>query len=87
MLLRRLFYAVFWPARPGEALALATLLRIGASVVGSILYILSPLDILPEAVLGIIGLLDDLVVLLAMLVYLACLYRAGLAIAGEVHSN
>ena len=30
----------------------------------SILYIISPIDILPEAILGPIGLIDDLVVLL-----------------------
>lgn len=33
-------------------------------LVGVILYVLSPIDLLPEAILGPLGLIDDLVVIL-----------------------
>lgn len=36
-----------------------------------IVYVLSPIDLLPEAVLGPVGLVDDLIAILAVLVYLA----------------
>lgn len=39
------------------------------------LYLLSPLDIVPEAMLGVLGLLDDFVILLGVLCYVVILYR------------
>ena len=45
-------------------------------------YLLSPLDLIPEAVFGVIGLLDDLLILLGVLVYITIIYRAHLATAG-----
>lgn len=39
-------------------------------------YLLSPLDLIPEAVFGLLGLLDDLVVMLLMLLLLTIIYRA-----------
>lgn len=44
-----------------------------------IVYILYPLDILPEAVLGFLGLFDDIAVSAAILVYLTVLFRQSLA--------
>ena len=41
-----------------------------------LLYIVFPLDILPEAVLGFVGLLDDVLILVGVLVYLTLIYRA-----------
>lgn len=43
-----------------------------------LLYLLSPFDIIPESVFGVIGLLDDLVLLLIAAVYIAFVYRAVL---------
>ncbi|KAL2610811.1 hypothetical protein R1flu_022503 [Riccia fluitans] len=41
-------------------------------------YVFSPLDIIPEGIVGVVGLLDDLLVLVIMLFYLAMLYRSTL---------
>ena len=41
-----------------------------------IVYLLSPLDLLPEAVFGVIGLLDDVIIIIGTLVYIAIVYRA-----------
>lgn len=40
-----------------------------------IVYLLSPLDLLPEAVFGVIGLLDDVIIIIGTLVYIAIVYR------------
>lgn len=53
--------------------------RIVLCVVAIIVYLVSPLDILPEAVLGLLGLLDDLFVLLLVLVYMTIIYRQVVA--------
>lgn len=53
--------------------------RIVLCVMAIIVYLISPLDILPEAVLGLLGLLDDLFVLLLVLVYMTIIYRQVVA--------
>ena len=53
--------------------------RIVLCVIAIIVYLISPLDILPEAVLGLLGLLDDLFVLLLVLVYMTIIYRQVVA--------
>ena len=40
-----------------------------------LLYLLSPLDLVPESVFGVMGLLDDLVILVAVFSYVSLLYR------------
>lgn len=40
------------------------------------LYVLLPLDILPESFLGLLGFIDDIVIILGALVYLTLIYRA-----------
>lgn len=42
----------------------------------SILYVISPIDLMPEAVLGVVGLVDDFAVILFILVVIAGLYEA-----------
>ena len=42
-------------------------------------YIVSPVDIVPERVLGLLGLLDDILVLAAVFVFLLATVRRGLA--------
>lgn len=39
------------------------------------MYLISPLDIIPEAVFGILGLLDDVFVVLLLAVYISIIYR------------
>ena len=41
----------------------------------ALLYFLSPLDIIPEAVFGILGFLDDLFILGLLAIYVSILYR------------
>ena len=50
--------------------------RIILLLVLAVAYLLSPLDILPEAVFGFLGLLDDVVVIATLLVMLTIVYRA-----------
>ena len=61
------------------AIRLGRLLRLCLFV----LYIVSPIDLLPEAVLGAIGLVDDLLVVVLLLVVLAGVYRATLHAQGQ----
>ena len=46
------------------------------SVLGSLLYVFSPFDLLPELVFGVLGYVDDALILVAASVVLAGLYRA-----------
>ena len=41
-----------------------------------LLYLLSPLDLIPEAVFGIVGLLDDLVIFVLIAMYLTFFFRS-----------
>ena len=50
-------------------------LRILVLFFAALLYFLSPLDIIPEAVFGFLGLLDDLFILVLLAVYVSILYR------------
>ena len=52
-------------------------------IVGVLTYFVSPFDFLPEAVLGLIGLIDDVCVLLAGLVMLANRFNAILRVRNE----
>lgn len=52
----RLFWRLFWDRRTGWA-ARAVLL-------GTLLYVASPVDLLPAAIFNVVGLMDDLTVLI-----------------------
>lgn len=54
-------------------------LRIVLCFVAAIMYLISPLDMIPEAVFGILGLLDDLFVVLLLAIYVTIIYRRFLA--------
>ena len=41
----------------------------------ALFYLLSPLDLIPEAVTGVLGFIDDIIVILVVLVYVTVLYR------------
>jgi len=43
------------------------------------IYIVSPLDIIPESAFGILGLLDDVFVMVLLAVYASVLYRRYVA--------
>lgn len=60
---------------PANVVPVLCSLRVAAFFIVSILYILSPLDIIPEAVFGAFGLVDDVLVLGIFLLYLASAYR------------
>jgi len=48
-----------------------------------LLYLLSPLDLIPEAVFGLVGLLDDLVIFILISMYLTFFFRQIMANMGE----
>ena len=50
-------------------------LRILVCFAVAVLYLASPLDIIPEAVFGFLGLLDDVFVLVLIAVYVTIIYR------------
>lgn len=51
-------------------------LRIIVIFLFAFLYFISPLDIIPEAVFGIFGFLDDLFILLLLAIYVSLIYRS-----------
>lgn len=54
-------------------------LRIVMCLLAGVIYLISPLDIVPEAVFGILGLMDDIFVLLVICVYISMFYRGYIA--------
>jgi RING finger protein 170 len=44
-------------------------------------YLLAPLDLLPEAVYGVLGLADDMLIFLFVLLHVITLYRTALVAA------
>ncbi|XP_024373830.1 uncharacterized protein [Physcomitrium patens] len=63
---------------PQRAIPLVHRTRILFFLVLLAVYVFSPLDVIPEGVLGLVGLLDDLLVIVMVLFYLAMLYRSTL---------
>lgn len=59
-------------------------LRVSLLVIGCVIYLLSPLDIIPEAAFGILGLVDDMLVLLVVSVFLTNVYRNYIADGGNI---
>ncbi|GAY39607.1 hypothetical protein CUMW_045680 [Citrus unshiu] len=74
-LLRRLVRELVDPHR---SLPLVIRARVYIAMIFSAVYIFSPIDIIPEALLGIVGLLDDLLIALLCFLHVAALYRAVL---------
>lgn len=44
-----------------------------------LVYLLLPFDIIPETVFGLLGFLDDIILIIIALVYISFLYRAYLS--------
>jgi len=78
MLLRHLLIRFY----SGEGLHLAFQLRIVVLASLWLLYLLSPLDLIPEAVFGFFGLLDDLVIFLLISAHLTFIFRTLMANMG-----
>ena len=76
LLLRRL--ARDFTARPWRVIGLLIRTRRFVWCVGAVLYVLSPFDLIPEAVFGLVGIIDDLFVVGVLLVVLGVCYRAVL---------
>ena len=70
--LRHLFREFFTPG----VLHLTYMCRVVVILLGLLIYVISPLDILPESVFGIFGLLDDFLVAVFLLCLLGNMYRA-----------
>jgi len=58
-------------------------LRVLLCCLFALLYLASPLDILPEAVFGFFGLLDDIFVVLLVTIYISVIYRRLVAARAE----
>lgn len=54
-------------------------LRVIVCFIAALLYFISPFDIIPEAVFGIIGFFDDFFILLLLSVYVGIIYRQVVA--------
>lgn len=54
-------------------------IRIVLCFVAAIMYLISPLDMIPEAVFGLFGLLDDVFVVLLLAIYVTIIYRRFLS--------
>ena len=53
--------------------------RILVCIVIALLYLLSPLDIIPEMAVGVLGLLDDLFIVFITAIYITIIYRSVIA--------
>lgn len=71
--IRRLFRELMDPQR---TLPLVFRARMLMMVALSAIYVLSPVDILPESMLGLFGFVDDLLILLIVFLHLAAVYRS-----------
>ncbi|KAF3445360.1 hypothetical protein FNV43_RR10536 [Rhamnella rubrinervis] len=74
-LLRRLLRELLDPRR---SLPFVIRARVYIATIISIIYVVSPVDIIPEGILGIVGLLDDLLIVLIFFFHVAAIYRSVL---------
>lgn len=74
-LIRRLFREMMDPHR---SLPLIFRARMILAMALSAIYVLSPVDIIPERIFGIAGYLDDALILVVVFLHLAAVYRSVL---------
>eukprot|EP00903_Cladosiphon_okamuranus_P015138 g13997.t1 len=74
LLLRRLWADL----RRGDTHVFGELIRRGVQLqlFFGVLYFLSPVDVMPESLLGVVGLVDDIVIAIVLLLYITTVYRA-----------
>ena len=70
-LLQQLFYEFFSVG----GLVVVLRFRIVLCLVAAMLYLVSPIDILSEAAFGLLGFIDDIVIILLLLFYITEIYR------------
>ncbi len=54
-------------------------LRVIVCFLAALLYLISPLDLIPEAGFGLLGFLDDFFVMLLLTIYVSIIYRRFVA--------
>ncbi|CAK9272728.1 unnamed protein product [Sphagnum jensenii] len=84
LLLRRMIWELMDPQR---AIPLVHRTRILFFLVLLAVYVFSPFDVIPEGVVGLVGLLDDVLVIVMVLFYLAMLYRSTLILHHGGHQQ
>lgn len=72
-LLRHLFREFF----SARGIFLLWRIRIVILLLLALLYLLSPLDIIPEHIFGILGFLDDILIILSVFFVVSIIYRAA----------
>lgn len=72
-LLRHLFREFF----SVRGIFLVWRIRIVILLILALLYLLSPLDFIPERVFGILGLLDDILIILSVFFVMSIIYRGA----------
>merc|ERR1711924_206100 len=78
-LLARLFRTVFtWRSHPYR---LFLAVRLLLALAGGLAYVIMPFDILPESALGLVGLIDDALVWIFILLWLASVCRGAMIAA------
>ncbi|KAI4367907.1 hypothetical protein MLD38_016533 [Melastoma candidum] len=65
-------------AHPERSLPFIIRVRVFIAIALSVVYVISPVDIVPESVLGIIGYLDDLIIVMICILHVSAIYRSVL---------
>jgi len=71
-----MLYHMWCEATGRTGLLLFCRLQVLIAVSACFMYVCLPFDIIPESVYGIVGIVDDVIILLTVLVYLSFLYRS-----------
>jgi len=71
-----MIYHMWCEATGQTGLLLFCKLQVVLAVIACVLYICLPFDIIPESVYGVVGIVDDIIILVTVLVYLSFLYRS-----------
>lgn len=69
-------YHMWCEATGRTGLLLFCRMQVIIAVLACFMYICLPFDIIPESVYGVVGIVDDFIILLTVLVYLSFLYRS-----------
>ncbi|VEL12673.1 unnamed protein product [Protopolystoma xenopodis] len=77
-----------WPRLfSGESVSFIVRLRFFMLAGAALLYIICPIDLLPEAAIGVFGLVDDVLVFTLFAIYVASFLRDALSITGTPRSQ
>jgi len=71
-----MLYHMWCEATGRTGLLLFCKMQVIVAVSACFMYICLPFDIIPESVYGVVGIVDDVIILLTVLVYLSFLYRS-----------